>query len=446
MTTRGPDKSKRKRRGKTDQEKASTAASKRRKNKEAARKGHAALFQPAAVRGAAADANAARMDVDSAGEHDERGGVDESARTAAMVDAAEIPPDDGAAAPPRVDPRMRYDDTREGALIDSENDGGKDVEPETRHAANFEAEEREGDGARAAAAVVATTIPANDGPAAPPRVEPPTNDGAAEPPSVEPRAEGNDSPLPVREEVHMLAINQYPRMAMTAKGSCRAAWSPCRATLTLRPSRELENDEDTNSDFDADNTADGPMALLLKAIHERLQKETTGKEPVVDRWLLNHLNANEFWIYARDAANFCERFELAYGEPSYYRDVKIWLPDVQWGKEFAPCCPICQRNNRVGVHGYQTNHHGRRIVRLRDHYFLISRRYICKVPRRGDGGEGKGQGGGRTCGGCKSLRLRRRRCAAVLLFLITKYLFCFLSSSATATTAASTCCCCTWHA
>jgi hypothetical protein len=69
--------------------------------------------------------------------------------------------------------------------------------------------------------------------------------------------------------------------------------------------------------------------------------------------------------------------KLHFSEPYYYRDVVTWVPDEQWGIECTPCCPSCGKNETVGVHGYRTNHFGRRVVSLSSHYFVMSRRYIC---------------------------------------------------------------------
>ena len=42
-----------------------------------------------------------------------------------------------------------------------------------------------------------------------------------------------------------------------------------------------------------------------------------------------------------------------------------------------PCCPNCCSSNRVGPHGFQSNHYGRNIINLKMNYYIMSRRYIC---------------------------------------------------------------------
>lgn len=74
------------------------------------------------------------------------------------------------------------------------------------------------------------------------------------------------------------------------------------------------------------------------------------------------------------------RLGLAYGEPSYYRDIYVWLPDIRWGEEAMPVCINCDSAKAVSPHAFQTGKHGhcgRRICALSTHYFSISRRYIC---------------------------------------------------------------------
>ena len=72
-----------------------------------------------------------------------------------------------------------------------------------------------------------------------------------------------------------------------------------------------------------------------------------------------------------------ERLKLDFGVPEYYRDMKLWLPDVQWGRESMPNCPTCGENRHVGAHGFRDNRVARRIIGLEDHYYMMSRRYIC---------------------------------------------------------------------
>jgi hypothetical protein len=65
---------------------------------------------------------------------------------------------------------------------------------------------------------------------------------------------------------------------------------------------------------------------------------------------------------------------------AYYRDVYIWLPDMQYGA--MPPCPSCSSADDVGAHGWRDNHICRRVCGLDTSYFVISRRYVCRTCRR----------------------------------------------------------------
>ena len=43
----------------------------------------------------------------------------------------------------------------------------------------------------------------------------------------------------------------------------------------------------------------------------------------------------------------------------------------------TPCCPSCDKNSLVGIHGFRYEHPARRIVGLNVNYYIMSRRYIC---------------------------------------------------------------------
>ena len=61
--------------------------------------------------------------------------------------------------------------------------------------------------------------------------------------------------------------------------------------------------------------------------------------------------------------------------PGYYRDILVWLPDLQ--HSIYPPCPSCKGNGSIGVHGYSRKTVARRVLGLKTHYFILSRRYIC---------------------------------------------------------------------
>ena len=143
-----------------------------------------------------------------------------------------------------------------------------------------------------------------------------------------------------------------------------------------------EDNDDSGDDPSGDPAADisptGISAEYLEAIHKRLQYEFTGKcKGLEAMWLSELLKKNNFVVRREEADHVCKKLNIRYSEPYYYRDVVVWVPDEQWGVECTPCCPSCGKNDKVGVHGYRTNHFGRRIVSLNSHYFIMSRRYIC---------------------------------------------------------------------
>ena len=85
----------------------------------------------------------------------------------------------------------------------------------------------------------------------------------------------------------------------------------------------------------------------------------------------------DWWLRAGHAPSVCVRLGLEYGEPSYYRDVYVWLPDVRWGVEGTPPCVDCLSAEEVSPHQFRDDYHCRRICSRSTHYFVISRRYIC---------------------------------------------------------------------
>ena len=131
-----------------------------------------------------------------------------------------------------------------------------------------------------------------------------------------------------------------------------------------------------NDDEGDDSVDDGIMGEFLKAVKLRLQEElkaTTALQQHLSMLLKN----NDWVLLACHAKKICELLKLRFHEPSYYRDVVIWLPDVRWGVQAIPCCPNCRSNAKVGVHGWRDNHFGRRITTMTSNYFILSRRYIC---------------------------------------------------------------------
>ena len=113
------------------------------------------------------------------------------------------------------------------------------------------------------------------------------------------------------------------------------------------------------------------MGRYLKEVLKRLQQEVSknfqGLEQ--DKWLLTMLREDEWWLRSTRASRVCKKLQL---EPQFYteetkmylRDIKVWLPDVQWGHKGLPPCPCCKSAAGVIVHGFRDNHFGRRVCAL----------------------------------------------------------------------------------
>ena len=147
--------------------------------------------------------------------------------------------------------------------------------------------------------------------------------------------------------------------------------------LEFRP-EDVEATLDNDNDFDNIDAQNGIMGIFLKAVHRELREEVRGrvaKEP----WLLTMLKAPgaDWWIRAGQARLVCKKLGLLYGEPSYYRDIFIWLPDVRWGNEAMPPCVVCKSAEEVSPHDFLTNHFGRRVCALTTNYFIVTQRYTC---------------------------------------------------------------------
>jgi hypothetical protein len=134
---------------------------------------------------------------------------------------------------------------------------------------------------------------------------------------------------------------------------------------------ELDDDEQL------EDAAVGPgvMQTYLKAMKDLLKNEVASHG--ANSWLLSLLEENEWWVRAVHAPKVCKKLGIPCTEPTYYRDVYVWLPDVRWGE--MPFCPNCESNARVTSHCWRDNHDGRRICTINTNYFALSRRYKCNA-------------------------------------------------------------------
>ena len=141
----------------------------------------------------------------------------------------------------------------------------------------------------------------------------------------------------------------------------------------------LESDDDDDDDNDKDDIS-GVQQDYVRAIQKRLQAELSGAHDG-PQWLLDELNRDLFWIRSHRAHFIVSKIVGLEKHPqAFYRDVYVWLPDVQWSdanKTFMPCCPNCKSNKHVGAHCFRSNHFGRVVVTLSTTYYVMTRRYIC---------------------------------------------------------------------
>ena len=143
------------------------------------------------------------------------------------------------------------------------------------------------------------------------------------------------------------------------------------------------DDEDGGGGNNGTDAA-APLGLMkdyIYNVHERLKYELGNTITALEeKWLLNFLKKKEngWWIRKENAEYICKMIpELKYGEQSYYRDIRVWLPDQQYGDFCMPFCGACRSNENVGAHGFRDNHFSRTVIGLKENYYLISRRYIC---------------------------------------------------------------------
>jgi hypothetical protein len=94
----------------------------------------------------------------------------------------------------------------------------------------------------------------------------------------------------------------------------------------------------------------GIVLKLLEKIQARLSLELRSGTMAVDKWLTRYLENHNFWLSRHGLPMIANRLALRVrgADEFYLRDVKVWLPDVQFDKKSdRPCCPSCGTNSRV---------------------------------------------------------------------------------------------------
>ena len=129
----------------------------------------------------------------------------------------------------------------------------------------------------------------------------------------------------------------------------------------------------------------------MRAVHDRLRCEVAGKVKGLEaKWLLEHLRANDWWITRAQASSVIRQLKCKNTSPSthsdvtinpqhssYYRSIKVWIPEEIWGPHCIPFCPTCKSDENVKKHGFNKTHIAREVVGLTENYFVMTRRYRC---------------------------------------------------------------------
>ena len=179
---------------------------------------------------------------------------------------------------------------------------------------------------------------------------------------------------------HSLSVSELPQRP--GQDDSRQASPSSRDAPAPSPSPDGDIQADLDDDRDMPEQESGVMGTYLRAVFDRLKAETRRNSggsvgSLQENWLLKLLEEWDWKISEKDAALMCKKLGLVYGEPSYYRSIHVWLPDLRWGHESMPPCVNCKHSNSVQVHGWRDNHCGRRVYATDTHYFVISRRYKC---------------------------------------------------------------------
>ena len=116
------------------------------------------------------------------------------------------------------------------------------------------------------------------------------------------------------------------------------------------------NYEEPEGDHDGDNREEISSSVMreyLQSIQKQIRDEGNTKrtEEVVDRWIIEYLKVNDFYLHSQMSSYICGRLGIQHAIDGYYKSVLVWLPDLQF--DCLPPCPCCGYSNRVGVHGYE---------------------------------------------------------------------------------------------
>jgi hypothetical protein len=135
-----------------------------------------------------------------------------------------------------------------------------------------------------------------------------------------------------------------------------------------------EDEEDEYQPFEGNNTSH----TFVRKVMERLRMECKAQSQN-DPYLLKHLSGNDYWIRQCHVKHLCKKLNLSFKEEelSYFMEMKVWLPEKQWGEAHWSPCPQCKQANEIARHALDCKRLPRRVFGLNRSYYLIGYRNKC---------------------------------------------------------------------
>ena len=123
-------------------------------------------------------------------------------------------------------------------------------------------------------------------------------------------------------------------------------------------------------------------AEVVSRIQHECKQDTAPNTKPGSFHLISYLKQQGFWLHKTAAPFLVQQLGMPpTTNTDYFQDIKIWMPDLQWGKLAMPCCPSCNSNTHVCVNKATNNHPVRRIISIEKCYFIASRQYCCTACR-----------------------------------------------------------------